>query len=323
MYRKSLVSSAFALILALAATTPASATTVFCAEDEGDLYAAFAAGTFVNDDVEVRLYSRTFWLNKELRFDNYYGRRLELKGGYSGIAGGHCNVRVWGADRTTIRAAYVSGFDVRLYSGRRIAVENLSFEELDEVVIDVHGGHADVDLNMVRVEGTGGLTIDTTDADNSTVDIWNLAVLRSYEAPAVNMILDDTDLNIFYATIYDNDNTGAEVGGLYLDAYGDSQLDINRSVLWDNGPVDVYVDFWALSGSNNIIDIVEYDDSGSFGFIVFDDIDPRLDYEGAPLSNSPCLNAATQTTSIPRDILGRPRVRGSRSDIGAFEGPLD
>jgi hypothetical protein len=57
--------------------------------------------------------------------------------------------------------------------------------------------------------------------------------------------------------------------------------------------------------------------------MAYTSVDPRLDYDGAPLSNSPCIDAATATTSIPRDLLGRARVRGSRSDIGAYEGPIN
>jgi hypothetical protein len=107
----------------------------------------------------------------------------------------------------------------------------------------------------VKIESTGGLKIDTTDANSSRVQIWNTAVLRSYEARAVRLVLDDTELSMLYTTIYDNDRTSADVGGLYLDTDGsNTDLRISRSVFWDNG---------------------------------------------------------------------RSRVRGNRSDIGAYEGPID
>ena len=276
----------------------------------------------MNDDVQVKVVAGTYWLEGELRFANQFGRRIELLGGYGSISGA-CNVRIWDSRRTVIRSAYVTGFDVRLYSGRRVEVENLTFEELDEVVIDVHGGHADVALNMVRLEGTGGLTIDTTDADNSTVKLWNLAILRSYEAPAARMILDDTDFTMIYGTIYDNDRTSATIGGLEFDSDGDSQLTISRSVLWDNGPVDLYVDDDSVSGGYNIVDTIERESDSMPIFMSYSEVDPRLDYEGAPLSDSPCINGGTESTSIPRDLVGRARVRGGRSDIGAYEGPLD
>jgi hypothetical protein len=322
MHRQWIVAGTIAGCLMLAAHAPAGATTVFCVDTLSELYGAFAAGNIVNDDVQVRIVAGTYWLDKELRFDNYFGRRLELLGGYGNLAGGQCNLRLWDATRTVLRSAYASGFDVRLFSARRIEVENLAFFELDEVVLDVHGGHGDIVMNMVRLDSTGGLTIDTTDADDSAVDLWNLAILRSYEAPAAKMFLDSTDFTMLYATIYDNDRTSATIGGLEFDSDGDSQITVSRSVLWDNGPVDLYVDDDAPDGSYNIIDTIgrEYDSLPIF--MGWTAVDPRLTYDGAPLSNSPCIDAATQTTSILRDILGRPRVRGSRSDIGAFEGPL-
>jgi len=322
MLRQSFARFALACTLTLVGGTAARATTVFCVSTENELYAAFGAGSFVNDDVQVKVAAGTYWLDKELRFANYFGRRIELLGGYGSISG-ECNVRAWDSRRTVIRSAYVTGFDVRLYSGRRVEVENLTFEDLDEVVIDVHGGHSDVALNMVRLEGTGGLTIDTTDADNSTVKLWNLAILRSYEAPAARMILDDTDFTMIYGTIYDNDRTSATIGGLEFDSDGDSQLTISRSVLWDNGPVDLYVDDDSVSGGYNIVDTIERESDSMPIFMSYSEVDPRLDYEGAPLSDSPCINGATESTSIPRDLIGRARVRGGRSDIGAYEGPLD
>lgn len=322
MHRNSLPGLTFLLTLAFAAA-PARATTVFCVHDADELYGAFAAGTFVNDDVEVRVSGGTYWLNGELRFDNYFGRRLALRGGYGSVAGGQCNFRRWNSAITTLRSSYATGFDVRLYSGRRVEIENLSFFELDEVLVDVHGGHADVALNMVRIEGTGGLTIDTTDADNSTVDIWNTAILRSYEAPAARMILDETEFTMIYGTIYDNDRTSATIGGLEFDSDGASHLTISRSVLWDNGPVDLYVDDDSVAGGYNIVDVLERASDSMPIFMSYRSVDPRLDYDGAPLANSPCIDGATQSTSIPRDIIGRVRVSGSRSDIGAFEGPLD
>ncbi|MEO7795128.1 MAG: hypothetical protein ABIV06_10180 [Thermoanaerobaculia bacterium] len=323
MHRPPAVPLAFALTLALLTGAAARATTVFCVDTVSELYGAFAAGNFVNDDVEVRIVAGTYWLDRELRFDNQFGRRLELLGGYGSYSGGQCNLRRWDSRLTVLRSVYVTGFDVRLYSGRRIEVENLSFYELDEVVLDLHGGHADIAMNMVRIEGTGGLTIDTTDADNSTVDLWNLAILRSYEAPAAKMILDNTDFTMIYGTIYDNDRTSATIGGLEFDSDGNSQLTVSRSVIWDNGPVDFYVDDDAPDGWYNIIDIIDRENDSTPIFMGWTQVDPRLDYDGAPLANSPCINGATQSTSILRDLIGRVRVSWNRSDIGAFEGPLD
>lgn len=171
---------------------------------------------------------------------------------------------------------------------------------------------------MVKIDSTGGLKVDTTDANSSRVQIWNTAVLRSYEAPAVRLVLDDAELSMLYTTIYDNDRTSAEVGGLYLDTDSSGvNLNISRSVFWDNGPVDLYVDDESIGGSDVIVDEIGVGSGAVFVFMAYTEVDPRLDYDGAPLSNSPCLNAASTTTSIPRDLLGRPRVRGSASDIGA------
>jgi hypothetical protein len=323
MARGSFVSSTLALALALLAGAPACATTVFCVSTESELYAAFAAGNYANDSVEVRVEAGTYWLNGDLHFDNIFGQRLYLKGGY-GSFGGNCNLRIWNATRTTIRSAYATGFDVELYSAYRVEIENLSFYELDEVLIDVHGGYADVKLDMVKIDSTGGLKVDTTDANSSRVQIWNTAVLRSYEAPAVRLVLDDAELSMLYTTIYDNDRTSAEVGGLYLDtdsSVGD--LNISRSVFWDNGPVDLYIDDESIGGDDVIVDRIGVGSGAVVVFMAYTDVDPRLDFDGAPLSNSPCLNAASTTTSIPRDLLGRPRVRGSASDIGAYEGPIN
>lgn len=256
-----------------------------------------------------------------MTFQGYYGQRLYLKGGYSGT---DCRLRIYDATGTVLRSAYTTGFDVRLRSNRHVEVENLSFYELDEVVIDLNGGgYASATLEMVKIERTGGLTIDTTDAHSSRVEVWNTAVLRSYEAPAAHMILDDTELSMLYSTIYDNDRTSAWVGGLYLDTDGDSQLTISRSVLWDNGPVDLYVEDESISGNYVIVDGLERGNESYPIFMAYTSVDPRLDYDGAPLSNSPCIDAATATTSISRDLLGRARVRGSRSDIGAYEGPIN
>jgi hypothetical protein len=321
---RSFAFAAVALLLAFAAARPALATTVFCAHDEADLYSAFAAGYWVNDSVEVRLVAGEYWLDRDLRFDNYFGQRLYLKGGYGSSDGVNCNLRVWNATRSVIRAAYATGYDVELFSARRVEIENLSFYELDEILIDVHGGYADVKLNGVKIESTGGLKVDTTDANSSRVQIWNTAVLRSYEAPAVRLVLDDTELSMLYTTIYDNDRTSAEVGGLYLDTDGlNTHLSISRSVFWDNGPVDVYVDDDSLSGNDVILDTLEVGGGGWPTFMSYTRVDPRLDYDGAPLPDSPCLDAASTTTSIRHDLLGRSRVRGSRSDIGAYEGPID
>jgi hypothetical protein len=322
MFRRTLALSTLALALAFIASTPASATTIFCVSTENELYAAFAAGTYVNDSVEVRVEAGTYWLNKDLRFDNIFGQRLYLKGGY-GSFGSDCNLRIWNATRTTIRAAYVSGYDVELYSAYRVEIENMSFYELDEVLIDVHGGYADVKLDMVKIDSTGGLKVDTTDANSSRVQIWNTAVLRSYEAPAVRLVLDDTDLSMLYTTIYDNDRTSADVGGLYLDTDSSTELNFSRSVFWDNGPIDLYMDDESISGTDVIVDTIGRGSDDLFVFMGYTDVDPRLDYDGAPLSNSPCINGASTTTSIPRDLLGRPRVRGSASDIGAYEGPIN
>ena len=321
---RSFAFAAVALLLAFATARPALATTVFCVDDAAELHNAFATGYWVNDSVEVRVAAGTYWLNRDLRFDNYFGQRLYLKGGYAKDGDGNCTFRVWSAPRTVIRALYASGYDVELYSAYRVEVENLSFYELDEILIDVHGGYADVKLDGVKIESTGGLKVDTTDANSSRVQIWNTAVLRSYEAPAVRLVFDDTELSMLYTTIYDNDRTSAEVGGLYLDTDSSSgTLTISRSVFWDNGPVSLYVDDEYISGDHVILDTIDSSDSGLPIFIGYTTVDPRLDYYGAPLPDSPCLDAASTTTSIRHDLLGRSRVRGSRSDIGAYEGPID
>jgi hypothetical protein len=61
------------------------------------------------------------------------------------------------------------------------------------------------------------------------------------------------------------------------------------------------------SGTHNVVDTLERGSSSLPIFMDYTSVDPRLDFDGAPLSNSPCLNAASTTTSILRDLVGRRR----------------
>lgn len=122
MRMRSLALAAVALPLVLAAAQARPCHHGLLRQQRERLYAALAAGTYANDSVEVRVEAGTYWLNKDLRFDNIFGQRLYLKGGY-GSFGGDCNLRIWNATRTIIRAAYVSGFDVELYSAYRVELK--------------------------------------------------------------------------------------------------------------------------------------------------------------------------------------------------------
>ena len=131
--RARFIGPAFACIAAAALAAPAHATTVFCARDVAALYDAAAAAYWVNDAVEIRVGTGTHWLDRHLTFENYFAKRIHVKGGYSSFSTGQCNVHAQGAQHTVLRSSWASGFDVTLRSPTRVVVENISFKEVDEV----------------------------------------------------------------------------------------------------------------------------------------------------------------------------------------------
>jgi len=332
-----------ALVLAAA---PALASTTFCVGTVGELRSAIADAAQIDDVVYIKVKSGTYSIDRAIRYDPLFAQEIRILGGYDGL----CWRRTWDPAATVISfptpaLAPVLNIDFELRTRKRIVLESLTFSGLDDVHLLLEGNLASALVQANRFLNTGGLSIDSNDfgADGT----FSLESLMSSFHPAFGTrveVYDNVILNTPYedglwirtgqfGTVWVKYNTLYHSEGYNLLVLNDKRpntVRISSNIFFGDSVSDVLLDGdagWsfvrniyrtAIECPHDTFDTCYWEDPR----LNYQNVDPRLDANGRPQSSVAVVDRGEDTVTpsgLAYDVVGGPRLRGGRTDVGAYE----